>query len=113
MMPKDTNARGTIFGGVILSYIDQAAAIEAHRQFDQNFVMAFVYNTNSIEGSTLSPKEVELLLSENISPNKPLDDVLEANFAASAFWGSIGIAVSYFIRLATMRISSPIPLGMM
>ena len=38
MMPKDTNARGTIFGGVILSYIDQAAAIEAHRQFDRNFV---------------------------------------------------------------------------
>ncbi len=32
MMPKDTNAHGTIFGGVILSYIDQAGAIEARRQ---------------------------------------------------------------------------------
>ena len=32
MMPKDTNAHGTIFGGVILSYIDQAAAVEARRQ---------------------------------------------------------------------------------
>ncbi|MDP2665962.1 MAG: Fic family protein [Candidatus Diapherotrites archaeon] len=50
-------------------------------QFDQNFVMAFVYNTNSIEGSTLTPKEVALLLTENISPNKPLDDVLEAKAA--------------------------------
>ncbi len=50
-------------------------------QFDQNFVMAFVYNTNSIEGSTLNPKEVELLLSEDIAPNKPLDDVLEAKAA--------------------------------
>jgi len=50
-------------------------------QFDQNFVMAFVYNTNSIEGSTLTPKEVELLLAENIAPNKPLDDVLEAKAA--------------------------------
>ena len=30
-MPKDTNALGTIFGGVILSQIDQAAAIEAHK----------------------------------------------------------------------------------
>jgi acyl-CoA thioesterase YciA len=29
MMPKDTNAHGTIFGGVILSYIDQAAAVAA------------------------------------------------------------------------------------
>ncbi|PIN85466.1 MAG: hypothetical protein COV47_02020 [Candidatus Diapherotrites archaeon CG11_big_fil_rev_8_21_14_0_20_37_9] len=51
------------------------------KQFDQNFIMTFVYNTNSIEGSTLSPKEVELLLAENISPNKPLDDVLEAKAA--------------------------------
>jgi acyl-CoA thioesterase YciA len=31
MLPRDTNAQGTIFGGVILSYIDMAGAIEAHR----------------------------------------------------------------------------------
>lgn len=31
MMPRDTNPQGTIFGGVILSYIDTAGAIEAHR----------------------------------------------------------------------------------
>ena len=31
MLPRDTNAQGTIFGGVILSYIDIAGAIEAHR----------------------------------------------------------------------------------
>jgi acyl-CoA thioesterase YciA len=30
MMPRDTNALGTIFGGVILAQIDLAAAIEAH-----------------------------------------------------------------------------------
>jgi acyl-CoA thioesterase YciA len=30
MMPHDTNALGTIFGGVILSLIDLAAATEAH-----------------------------------------------------------------------------------
>jgi acyl-CoA thioesterase YciA len=29
MMPKDTNPHGTIFGGVILSYLDQASAIGA------------------------------------------------------------------------------------
>jgi acyl-CoA thioesterase YciA len=29
MMPKDTNEMGTIFGGVILSQIDLAAAVEA------------------------------------------------------------------------------------
>jgi acyl-CoA thioesterase YciA len=32
MMPRDTNPAGTIFGGVILSYIDQAGAEEARYQ---------------------------------------------------------------------------------
>jgi acyl-CoA thioesterase YciA len=32
MMPRDTNPYGTIFGGVILSYLDQAAAIGARRE---------------------------------------------------------------------------------
>jgi acyl-CoA thioesterase YciA len=31
LMPKDTNSHGTIFGGVILSYIDIAAAIEVRK----------------------------------------------------------------------------------
>jgi len=29
MMPRDTNPLGTIFGGLILSYIDQAGAVHA------------------------------------------------------------------------------------
>ena len=32
LLPRDTNSQGTIFGGVILSYIDAAGAIEAHRR---------------------------------------------------------------------------------
>jgi len=32
MLPRDTNSQGTIFGGVILSYIDMAGAIAAHRE---------------------------------------------------------------------------------
>lgn len=46
MMPKDTNAEGTIFGGVILSLMDQAAYIEAIRQKHHQYV-------------TVSFKEVE------------------------------------------------------
>jgi acyl-CoA thioesterase YciA len=38
MLPRDTNARGTIFGGVILSHIDLAGAIAASRQAARNFV---------------------------------------------------------------------------
>src|SRR5258707_3925702 len=32
MMPRDTNPLGSIFGGVILSYLDQAGAIGARRE---------------------------------------------------------------------------------
>jgi acyl-CoA thioesterase YciA len=32
MMPRDTNPHGTIFGGILLSYIDQAGAIGARRE---------------------------------------------------------------------------------
>jgi acyl-CoA thioesterase YciA len=38
MLPRDTNARGTIFGGVILSHIDLAGGIAASRQAPRNFV---------------------------------------------------------------------------
>jgi acyl-CoA thioesterase YciA len=35
MMPRDTNPLNTIFGGVILSYIDQAGAIGARREIQR------------------------------------------------------------------------------
>ena len=38
MMPRDTNALGTIFGGVILAEIDLAAAIEAHKSHPSRIV---------------------------------------------------------------------------
>jgi acyl-CoA thioesterase YciA len=36
MMPRDTNAHGTVFGGVILSYIDVAGGVEAIRYTRHN-----------------------------------------------------------------------------
>ena len=38
LLPKDTNAYGTIFGGVILSHIDLASAIEARRVAPHRYV---------------------------------------------------------------------------
>jgi acyl-CoA thioesterase YciA len=37
-MPRDTNQYGTIFGGVILSYIDQAGFVEARRHGTHRWV---------------------------------------------------------------------------
>lgn len=38
LLPKDTNALGTIFGGVILSHIDLASAVEAQRVAPHRYV---------------------------------------------------------------------------
>src|SRR5262245_39173214 len=38
MMPRDANANHTIFGGVILSYIDQAGFVECCRQSPHRYV---------------------------------------------------------------------------
>ena len=38
LLPKDTNALGTIFGGVILSHIDLASAVEARKAAPLRYV---------------------------------------------------------------------------
>ncbi len=38
MMPRDLNPMGTIFGGIILSYIDQAGVVEAHKHCKRRLV---------------------------------------------------------------------------
>ena len=38
LLPKDTNALGTIFGGVILSHIDLASAVEARKTAPHRYV---------------------------------------------------------------------------
>lgn len=38
LLPKDTNANGTIFGGIILSHIDLAGAVEAKKHTKERIV---------------------------------------------------------------------------
>ena len=40
LLPKDTNGLGTIFGGVILSHIDLASAVEARKVAPNRYVTA-------------------------------------------------------------------------
>jgi acyl-CoA thioesterase YciA len=50
MMPRDTNPYGTIFGGVILSYIDQAGAIGARFEIARNELPTQDIVTVAMEG---------------------------------------------------------------
>ena len=42
MMPRDLNHQGAVFGGVILSHIDQAGFVEAQRQAYHKYVTASI-----------------------------------------------------------------------
>ncbi len=48
MMPRDTNPIGTIFGGLILSYIDQAGAVEASKHSDRKLVTVAMHEVKFI-----------------------------------------------------------------
>ncbi|MEK6894199.1 MAG: Fic family protein [Nanoarchaeota archaeon] len=47
--------------------------------------IAFTYNTNAIEGSTITLEEVREIIQDKISPNKPLKDVREAEAHSEIF----------------------------
>jgi len=49
MMPRDTNAHGTIFGGVILSYLDQAGAIIATAAGCETLVTVLMREVHFVE----------------------------------------------------------------
>ncbi len=58
LLPKDTNAQGTIFGGVILSQIDLAGAVEAQRHTRNKIVTVamreIVFHEPVFVGDTVS-----------------------------------------------------------
>ena len=47
--------------------------------------IAFTYNTNAIEGSTITLEEAREIIHDKISPNKPLRDVRETEFHSKVF----------------------------
>ena len=48
MMPRDTNPMGTIFGGIILSHIDLAGAVEAHKHSEKMLVTVAMHEVKFI-----------------------------------------------------------------
>ena len=45
----------------------------------------FTYNTNAIEGSTITQQEARLILEDQVAPNKPLKDIRETEAHAKVF----------------------------
>ncbi|MBI2137938.1 Fic family protein, partial [Candidatus Woesearchaeota archaeon] len=51
-----------------------------------DFSIDFTYNTNAIEGSTITKEETEDIIKKKISPSKPLPDVLETIAHSKVFF---------------------------
>ena len=51
----------------------------------EEIAIAFTYNTNAIEGSTITLEEAREIIHDKISPNKPLRDVKETEAHSNVF----------------------------
>ncbi|MEK6967451.1 MAG: Fic family protein [Nanoarchaeota archaeon] len=51
-----------------------------------DFSIDFTYNTNAIEGSTITKEETDEIVKAKISPNKPLPDILETISHSKVFF---------------------------
>ncbi|MCX6750074.1 MAG: hypothetical protein NTZ83_01310, partial [Candidatus Pacearchaeota archaeon] len=47
--------------------------------------IAFTYNTNAIEGSTITLEEAREIIQENLAPNKPIRDIKETENHSKVF----------------------------
>ena len=61
-------------------YPESAKEKELHE-----IAIAFTYNTNAIEGSTITLEEARQILEDKIAPNKPLKDIRETESHAKVF----------------------------
>jgi Fic family protein len=53
----------------------------------QEIAIAFTYNTNAIEGSTITLEEARLILEDKVAPSKPIRDIRETESHAAVFLG--------------------------
>jgi Fic family protein len=51
----------------------------------QELTIAFTFNTNAIEGSTITLEEARLILEDKVAPNKPIRDIREIESHAAVF----------------------------
>ena len=51
----------------------------------KELTIAFTFNTNAIEGSTITYEDARLILTDQVAPNKPLKDIKETEAHAKVF----------------------------
>lgn len=95
LLPRDTNSQGTIFGGIILSHIDLAGAVEAAKTTRQKVVTkainevefkapVFVGEVVSFYASTLRVGNTSITVHVDVEVNRG-DVVVEVTHADLTF----------------------------
>ena len=91
MMPRDTNPYGTIFGGVLLSYIDQAGAVADASKPDRVHVTTHAFSIYWNDGTTVitiaaadpsPPTATTVAAVQAIVPRADLEQLARDAFAA-------------------------------
>lgn len=62
----------------------------ARQREKEEIAIAFTYNSNAIEGSTITLEETREILVEQTAPNKPLKDIRETEAHAKVFLNMLG-----------------------
>jgi acyl-CoA thioesterase YciA len=111
LMPKDTNALGTIFGGIILSYIDQAGAVEAHRHGPGRLVTVamreVVFHAPVFVGDLVSFYTETLRLGRTSATVKV---IVEAERGSSRGGGRVKVTEAEVVYVHVDETNQPIPL---
>ncbi len=95
LLPRDTNSQGTIFGGIILSHIDLAGAVEASKTTKQKVVTkainevefkapVFVGEVVSFYASTIRVGNTSITVHVDVEVNRG-DKVVEVTHADLTF----------------------------
>ena len=62
----------------------------ARQKEKEELAIAFTYNTNAIEGSTITLEEAMSIIHDNFAPNKPLREIKETEAHSRVFLAMLG-----------------------
>ena len=82
----------SLLGRIKKNFVTEYASLPqtAKSKYFENFIIKFTYNTNRIEGSTLTLRDTANLLNEGISPrNRPVRDIKEAESHKKVFYNML------------------------
>jgi len=108
VLPPDTNTHGTLFGGKLMSYIDDVASLSATRHSHRTVVTA---STDSVHFLTpITPNDAVMLESYVVSTGRTSMEVFVKVIAENLYTGERRISATSFLTLVALdENNKPVP----